>query len=142
MKKIMFVLSVLVFSFSAHAVDNPLKAVMQRMGEQFKIVASQIKDPTQNASTLDHVKELNLATRDALDLVPTMIGTLPVEQQAAARVQFQRVILQLMLADLDLQDALMANADDNNAAVIAALRKMADIRNQGHTVFNPHTNHP
>lgn len=139
MKKFIGIFAIALFTtLGAQAAENPLKPLMQRLGDRFQTLGRQIRDPQQNPSSLELAREINGIVREAYELSPTVVAEMPAAQQPAAQVRYQRFLTQLLLADLDVQDALLVN---NNQTALAALQRMSALRNEAHSIFHPHP-HP
>ena len=132
MKNLM-VIGTLLFSLGAHADSGrTLKQVMSDMGGKFGRLAQIVNDASQNATSLELVRSLNVDIKDTLNLVPDSIVRSPNEKQRELQVQYDRLVSQMLLVDLDMEDALLAG---RNADAVTLLNKMADLRRAGHTLF-------
>ena len=125
--------AVLFCSTFAHA-DDPtdLKSAMKMMSADFKKIQAQVSDAKQNASTIQLSQDFGKLTLIAVSFVPQSVAALPEPAQRASEIQYEKAILELSIANLELEEALTAN---NQAAAIEAVKKMSADKSSGHKKF-------
>ena len=114
------------------AEPRDLQLVMDDLGAQFKIVKTQINDPGLAASTILAAQAINPLLLEAVTITPEKVLALPVNQQRAMVLQYQKLILQVLVADIDLEAALTAGTQD---AAVAAFTQMGQLIGSGHSIF-------
>ena len=113
------------------AVDRPMP-YMQAMNRILRVLQQQVKDPSQNRSTISLVADLEWSTLSAKEAVPLRSTILPDVERQAMLAGYRRLFLTLLRQELDLEEALL-NHDD-----VAAARSLAAIEateNEGHEKF-------
>lgn len=114
------------------AEPRDLQLVMDDLGAQFKIVKTQINDSSLAASTILAAQAINPLLLEAVTITPEKVLALPVNQQRAMVLQYQKLILQVLVADIDLEAALTAGTQD---AAVAAFTQMGQLIGSGHSIF-------
>lgn len=109
-----------------------LKLVMSEMGPIFKNLSRQISDPNLNGNSIQLTQKIQVLIGEASNLTPTTVIALPVQEQRGAYLVYQKMMLQLRVAAIDLEQALTAN---NQSGATMALKQMADLRGAGHSQF-------
>ena len=116
----------------AVAEPRDLQLVMDDLGAQFKIVKTQINDASMNATTIQAAQAINPLLLEAVTITPEKVLALPTDQQRAMVLQYQKLILQVSLANIDLEAALVAG---NQVAALAAFTQMGQLIGAGHSIF-------
>ncbi|MBC7396958.1 MAG: hypothetical protein H7333_05895 [Bdellovibrionales bacterium] len=114
------------------AEPRDLQLVMDDLGAQFKIVKTQINDASLAASTILAAQAINPVLLEAVTITPESVLALPVDQQRAMVLQYRKLILQVSVANVDLEAELTAGNQD---AAVAAFTKMEQLIGSGHSIF-------
>lgn len=122
-------LSILSFSLVAPAA---LKETMQTIGSEFRQVSIKSKDPALKAETLVHIQNLKAAFLTAKTQYPEMVDALPADQQGPARIPFEELIQNGVVASDELTSAVEGGRTSDIAAI---LTKLTDLRRIGHGEF-------
>ncbi len=112
-------------------VDRPLP-YMQAMNRIFNLLREQVKDPSQNRSTMALVGDLEWSTFSAKEAIPLRAAILPEPEQRALLDGYRRQFLKLMRQELELEEALLNNDNRAAAALVAAIEA---TENEGHEKF-------
>jgi hypothetical protein len=118
----------------AEALPSTLASTMKAMSRNLKTVVAQAKDPQMNASSADLADQFVQLTLHGKDFVPDSIASLPADQQPAAKAEYEKVLDQA--ADLGRQLAAAFRSNDS-ALVANLLNQLAQIKKNGHSIFNP-----
>lgn len=105
---------------------------MQEMEQPFRELRAQIKDPTQNASSLDLIRRIEREALSAKNTVPPIIESLPAKQYQARLLAYRRLMLKLIREALLVEEHLL---DGDNVKARAALIAMIETRRAGHKNF-------
>lgn len=119
---------------SPHAVS--LGHEMKSMGHAYKMIRSQVKDPTKNASTLAAVLNMEQHTLAAKSATPPVLGNdhPTAAEVAKTKAAFEVEMITLVRRELDLEVALLANDQSQAIKDAAALHS---VQEQGHREFKP-----
>jgi hypothetical protein len=110
-----------------------LEHEMEQMGREFKTIRNQLSDPSQNASTIAAVLELEQHTLAAKSAIPRAATTMPTAADNAAKLaDFQATLLNVLRQELDLEEQLRANKNDEAAKTVASIR---GLESDGHREF-------
>jgi hypothetical protein len=110
-----------------------LEHEMQAINRSFKIIRKQVSDPSQNASTLAAVLDMEQHTLAAKSAVPRSATTMPTAAENADKLDdFHAIMLSVLRQELDLEEQLRANKNDKAAQTVASLH---DLESQGHQEF-------
>lgn len=107
---------------------------MEAMEQPFKQLYKQIKDPSQNSSSLELVMELQRLTLASKTQLPKKVTTMPSTQQAEASNDYRQMMVNLLRQELDLEEQLL-NGD--NAKAFETLEAMNQLQKDGHKEFRP-----
>ncbi|MES2769093.1 MAG: hypothetical protein V4596_08105 [Bdellovibrionota bacterium] len=124
------------FGFSQDAIPQPardLKSVMKEIGPIFRVISQTVADASKNPETIQNLKDLESLVYEALSLRPPMIASMPESKQRKAELRYLHLVLELQLAIVDAQTALL-NSDQNTAQL--AVKKMSTLRITGHGEFS------
>lgn len=112
-----------------------LEREMQGMSQAFRLIRKQVSDPSQNASTLATVLELEKHTLAAKSAVPHSATTMPTDAQNADKLHdYQTTMLNVLRQELDLEEQLRSNDNEKAAATVASIH---DLETAGHKEFRP-----
>lgn len=132
-------LSVLLISFSlissvGSAQEASLKQNMKAIDKLVKAIKLTVADPSQNANNASLASQIVPLFQATQRQVPEAIGELPADHQARAVEGYHQMIQQ----EIDLAQALQAAFQANdNAQAAAILKKMLDLKSDGHDQFDP-----
>ena len=107
---------------------------MEAMGDAFERLEKQISDASKNASSLEIVARMQQLTAGVKHLPPPGLQKLPEAERTAKLQAFRLQMLNLLRAELDVEEQLLAG--DNEKAA-QALKHMDEIEHQGHEQFQP-----
>ena len=113
------------------AIDRPMP-YMQAMNRILRLLQQQVKDPSQNRSTLSLVADLEWSTLSAKEAVPLRSTILPDVERQAMLVGYRRLFLKLLRQELDLEEALL---NDDHVAAARTLAAIEATENEGHEKF-------
>lgn len=113
-----------------------IKVGMKQIGALFKAISKVAKDSSQNAASAENARQLAINFQSVMNLIPDEIKKLPEPQQAAAIIDYQKMIQQEIDASIALEKAFLAN--DNNSA-LTILDQMTVTKKEGHSKYNPWT---
>ena len=105
---------------------------MQDMEQPFRELRAQIKDPTQNASSIDLIRRIEREALSAKNAVPPIIESLPPKQYEARLLAYRKLMLKLIKEALLLEEHLL---EGDNVKARAALIAMIETRRTGHQTF-------
>ena len=105
---------------------------MQEMEQPFRELRAQIKDPKENASSIDLIRRIEREALSAKNTVPPIIETLPPKQQAVRLLTYRKLMLKLIREALVLEEHLL---EGDNTKARAALVAMIETRRAGHQTF-------
>ena len=111
-----------------------LKGVMKAMGADFKLLGLQIKDVTQNESSLALCTDFAALIVEAQKFRPLSIAKIPTEDQSVEVQKYHQMILDLAQGTADLIAALKANDD---TATLTIFNKLRAMKISGHSLFDP-----
>lgn len=111
-----------------------LKGVMKAMGADFKLLGLQIKDATQNESSLALCTDFAALIVEAQKFLPLSIAKFPTEDQSIETQKYHQMILELSQATAELIAALKANDD---TATVTIFNKIRAMKMSGHSLFDP-----
>jgi hypothetical protein len=112
-------------------VDRPLP-YMQAMNRIFNLLREQIKDPSQNRSSMALVADLEWSTFSAKEAIPLRATILPEAERRAWLDGYRRQFLKLLRQQIDLEEALLNDDSRAAAALVAAIEA---TENEGHEKF-------
>ena len=105
---------------------------MDSISTLVKTITKNMNDATQNTASAAQAGQLVALFTKTLSQVPTMVSTLPANQQASAISGYQALI-QKEIADAQaLQKAFSSN---NNAGAASILQDMNTLKSQGHSTY-------
>ena len=123
---------------AAHADPVVLADVMKSMGVSWKVIAKNVADPNQNPTVLTESEKLRgfVVQAAGLPLSDKILGQMfpKPEDRRTAPLKFQKTIAILLEDVNDLSLALMAK---DTATAVATVKKIADLKAFGHTMFTP-----
>lgn len=133
MKRIPRLLVLIAFTLSTQLTfAASLKESMQAIGGEFRGIFMKAKDPTKDAETLQHAKNLKAAFEGAKLQYPTLVSELPVAEQPAARQRFEQLIQTGIVISDDLIAAIQGGRRDD---IQIQLTKLTDLKKTGHLEF-------
>lgn len=114
--------------------ENPkaLEKSMEQMERSFKTLRKQIEKPEMNESSLTQVENLLRATVEAKRHLPPILSKLPDAEKKAKAVEYKQMMISLVRAELDVEDALL---EGDNAKAATSLSAVHDLEVAGHTDF-------
>jgi hypothetical protein len=105
---------------------------MQEMEQPFRELRAQIKEPAQNASSIDLIRRIEREALSAKNTVPPVIESLPPRQYQARLLAYRKLMLKLIREALLVEEHLL---DGDNVKARAALIAMIETRRAGHKTF-------
>jgi soluble cytochrome b562 len=105
---------------------------MQEMEQPFRELRAQIKDPMQNASSIDLIRRVEREALSAKNTVPPVIENLPPKQYQARLLAYRKLMLKLIREALSVEEHLL---EGDNVKARAALIAMIETRREGHKAF-------
>jgi hypothetical protein len=105
---------------------------MQEMEQPFRELRAQIKDPKENASSLDLIRRIERQALSAKNTLPPIIENLPPRQREARLIAYRKLMLKLIREALLVEEHLLEN---DNVKARAALMAMIETRRVGHKTF-------
>jgi hypothetical protein len=131
--------SLLLISFSlissaSFAQNASLKQNMKAIDKLVKAIKLTVADPAQNTNNTGLASQIAPLFQAALQQMPDMIGDLPADQQARAVEGYHHMIQQEIEMAQNLQAAFQAN---DNAQAGVVLKKMLELKSDGHDQFDP-----
>lgn len=105
---------------------------MQEMEQPFRELRAQIKDPTQNTSSIELIRRIEREALSAKNTVPPIIENLPPKQYEARLLAYRKLMLNLIREALLLEEHLL---EGDNTKARTALVAMIETRRAGHQSF-------
>ena len=105
---------------------------MQEMEQPFRELRTQIRDPTQNRSSIDLIRRIEREALRAKDTVPPMIEGLPPKQYDARLLAYRKLMLKLIRELLMVEEHLL---EGDNVKARTALASVIETRRLGHQTF-------
>jgi hypothetical protein len=105
---------------------------MQEMEQPFRELRAQIKDASQNLSSLDLIRRIQHESLAAKNTVPPMIEKLPPEKYRIQLLAYRKLMLTLIRQELDLEGQLLVGDQAKAAAILA---EIVQTRRAGHRAF-------
>jgi soluble cytochrome b562 len=96
-----------------------LELRMDRVSKAFRKLRKQVADPTQNASSLSLVAEMQAATNEAADLTPEKADDVPPDQRAKFMEDYKAGIKGMLDEFSKLADALTAGRNDDAVKLVS-----------------------
>jgi len=112
--------------------DTPLATEMKGMSKDFKQLKKQIADPTQKASSLDLLADIEKHVKAARELTPKNIDKVPEADRAAWMTDFKKQIDGLLAAYDKVQAAVSGDQFDQAKALLDDVLK---LKREGHEKF-------
>jgi soluble cytochrome b562 len=109
-----------------------LEVRMDKIGKAFRKLRKQVADPAQNASSLDLVKTMQDAAKEAPTFTPEKAADLPEDQRAKFTDDFKAGIQDLQDRLAKLQAALEAGKNDDAQALV---KDLVDFEKKEHKEF-------
>lgn len=111
-----------------------LEREMANMGRTFKKLQTQVKDKSQNESSLAVVAQFEQATLASKGAVPPAIAKLAEPERSKQLHDYRNMMVNLLQQALDLEEQLLAG---DNTKAADTLATMDEIQKQGHKEFRP-----
>lgn len=105
---------------------------MQDMGQTYRELRAQIKNPAANADSLALVSRLQRSSIAAKDVMPPGLNDLPEAERRKFATAYKRQMIRLLHSELDLETQLL---DNDNGKATSTLRDIARIMQEGHRTF-------
>jgi Cytochrome b562 len=105
---------------------------MQDMEQPFRELRAQIKDPAQNASSIELIRRIEREALSAKNTVPPIIEGLPPKQYQARLLAYRKLMLKLIRETLLVEEHLL---EGDNVKARTALIAMIETRRAGHKAF-------
>ena len=105
---------------------------MQEMEQIFRELTVLIKDPDENASSLELVRRLQALTVAARKTTPPSIEKLPRASRPAELAEYRALMDSLVAKELALESALRSGRND---LATSTMRGIAALRKEGHGRF-------
>jgi len=106
--------------------DTEIEKDMHRMGRAYRQLRKQVKDPAQNASSLELVATIRAGAVDARTHTPLKSGDLPEADRAAFEASFQKKMGEFIGVVDQLADALKAGDNATAARLTMQLDRLQD----------------
>ena len=111
-----------------------LEHEMGAIGRAFKALQKQVKDPAQNASSLQLVQQFQVHAATAKGMLPDKIAKAPESDRPKLIADYRKMMNSLLRDSLDLEDQLMDNQNDKAAKTLDG---MNELQTEGHKEFRP-----
>jgi hypothetical protein len=118
----------------AHDHTSPIHQSMKQLGILSKQVAATVGEPSQNQANAENAKKMIELFHTSFDHASEAVEDLPVNEQPGALLEIQNMISQEIEMASDLEEAFIAN---DNAAAKIILKKMVDLKEEGHDKYKP-----
>ena len=127
-------MTILVAAQPSFAQTTPatLKANMDTIKSLVAPLLKNVNDSSQNQTSASQAAQLITVFGAVLSQAPSMIATMPADQQAAALATYKSMIQKEIDDSTALQKALLAN---DNATASSVLQDMISLKLQGHHLF-------
>jgi soluble cytochrome b562 len=109
-----------------------LELRMDRISKAFRKLRKQVADPTQNASSLTLVSQMQAAVTEAADLTPEKADDVPPDQRAKFMDDYKAGIKGMQDEFAKLADALTAGRNDDAVKLVSDI---AALEKQDHKDF-------
>jgi len=109
-----------------------LELRMDKIGKAFRKLRKQVADPTQNESSLDLLKTMQDAAKEAVTFTPEKAADLHADQRAKFTDDFKAGIQDLQGRFAKLQAALEAGKNDDAQAIV---KDLVDFEKKEHKEF-------
>ncbi len=110
-----------------------LALTMDGMKADLKTIASQVNNPAKNAESARLATDFVMLVQEAESFVPDSVSSLPASQQPARLALYKEMLDAVAKDGLDLAAAFRAN---QNKAAVDLIRKLAQMKTDGHKEFN------
>ncbi len=117
-----------------HDHNSPIHQSMKQLGLLSKQVAATVGDPSQNQANAANAKKMIELFQISFDHASEAVEDFPVNEQSGALLEIQNMINQEIEMASDLEEAFIAN---DNAAAKLILKKMVDLKEEGHDKYKP-----
>ncbi|HEY7087231.1 MAG TPA: cytochrome b562 [Tepidisphaeraceae bacterium] len=107
---------------------------METMGRAFKKLQAQVKDASQNESSLALVLQMEQSTLAAKAQIPDPVAKLSGEERAKQQTEYRMMMVSLLREELELENNLLNNDNTKAAESVAAL---VQLQKDGHKEFRP-----
>lgn len=124
-------LALLLFAPQAHS-NEELEDAMEHMERPYKQLKKHLKNPAERESCLKWIAEFQKYALQSKAVLPESIGDLPPEQRQKASDAYRTMMVNLLRATLDIEQALIEKDFDTAAKEFLTLEKL-DI--EGHKEF-------
>src|SRR5262245_35367184 len=94
---------------------------MEAMGRAFKKLQAQVKDASQNESSLALVAQMQQSTLAAKAQIPDPVAKLSGEERAKQLTEYRLMMVSLLREELELENNLLNNDNPKAAESVAAL---------------------
>ncbi len=107
---------------------------MEEIGRCFRFLNRNIDLPEQQTACLEQLATLQSMAMASRLMPPPMIEDAPAEQQASMMKEYRLILVNLMRASFDLEEAILT---EDLAAADRAINAMNGVMQQGHETFIP-----
>lgn len=114
--------------------SEALERSMEQMEKPFKALRKQISDPAKTAANLELIANLQRATLEAKRHLPPSVTRLPEADRKVKTAEYQQMMISLLRAELDVEDALL---EGDHVKAAAALNSVHEFEEVGHKDFRP-----
>jgi hypothetical protein len=111
-----------------------LEHTMEAMGHAYEAVTKDLKDTGKMTQALADVAKLQAATVTAKGMLPGSVNKMTGDAKVTAAKEYRQMIINLLRAELDLEDAIIDNKADD---IKKAMGTIEQIMNAGHEQFIP-----
>jgi len=115
-----------------HDEENVLEHSMETINKSYRVLRRQISDQSKNHSTIAVLHTMQVSALTAATQVSPIAKNLPKEKQGKFNLDFRRTIVELVIALMDIEAALL---DSDNVKAKQAYLKLGAIKKKGHETF-------
>lgn len=109
-----------------------LHRAMEQLNRSYRQVKAGVSDKSKNAATLASLATMQSLTMTAKGQVPESVTKLPEADRAKKTAEYRKSMVDLLRAELELEQYLLA---DDNAKAAEMIAKIDAIQKAGHTAF-------
>ena len=115
-----------------HDEHDVLENSMQTINKSYRVLRRQVSDASKNPSTITLLKKMQVSALTAATQVSPIAKKLPKEKQDTFNLAFRRTLVDLVIALMDIEAALL---DSDNVKAKQAYLKLGAIKKKGHDTF-------
>lgn len=113
---------------------SQLMQAMERMQDGMRQLRRQARRERYDDSSVEIVQDMTVAAVAAMRETPPYASEVPTEEREQFHIDYQKMNAKLVKELLDLQIALL---EERNEDIMAHLKELINLENEGHDKFDP-----